>query len=80
MGGGGGWVVRVGAEGAYPDPVVTSCHVKVAMGLVTLMLRIGAWSGVKHLDRMAQLVCLHYSGCLISAYEDGKFRCHCWSL
>ena len=62
-----GWVVR----GAYPDPVVTSCHVRVAMGLVALLLRIGAWSGVKHLDRMAYLVCLRYSGCAISAYEDG---------
>ena len=68
---GGGWVVWVGGEGAYPDPVVTSCHVKVAMGLVALLLRIGAWSGVKHLDRMAYLVCLRYSGCLVSAYEDG---------
>ena len=29
------------------------------------------WSGVKHLDRMAYLVCLHYSGCPVSAYEDG---------
>ena len=61
----------MGGEEAYPDPVVTSCHVRVAMGLVTLLLRIGAWSGVKHLDRMAYLVCLCYSGCPISAYEDG---------
>ena len=37
----GGWVVWVGGEGAYPDPVVTSCHVRVAMGLVALLLRIG---------------------------------------
>ena len=29
------------------------------------------WSGVKHLDRMAYLVCLRYSGCPVSAYEDG---------
>ena len=55
-----------GGEGAYPDPVVTCCHVRVAMGLVALLLRIGAWSGVKHLDRMAYLVCLRYSGCPIS--------------
>ena len=61
----------MGGEGAYPDPVVTSCHVRVAMGLVALLLWIGAWSGVKHLDRMAYLVCLRYSGCPISAYEDG---------
>ena len=47
----------MGGEGAYPDPVMTSCHVRVAMGLVALLLRIGAWSGVKHLDRMAYLVC-----------------------
>ena len=40
----------MGSEGAYPDPVVTSCHVRVAMGLVALLLLIGAWSGVKHLD------------------------------
>ena len=59
----GGWVVRVGGEGAYPDFVVTSCHVRVAMGLVAPLLRIGAWSGVKHLDGMAHLVCLRYSGC-----------------
>ena len=52
----------MGGEGAYPDPVVTSCHVRVAMGLVALLLRIGAWSGVKHLDRRACLVCLRYSG------------------
>ena len=39
--GGGGWVVRVGGEGAYPDPVVTSSHVRVAMGLVAPLLRIG---------------------------------------
>ena len=37
----GGWVVWVGGEGAYPDPVVTSCYVRVAMGLVGLLLRIG---------------------------------------
>ena len=67
----GGWGVWVGGEGNYPDPVVTSCHVRVAMGLVDLLLRIGAWSGVKHLDRMAYLVCLRYSGCPVSAYEDG---------
>ena len=60
-----------GGEGAYRDPVVTSCHVRVVIGLVALLLQIGAWSGVKHLDRMAYLVCLHYSGYLISAYEDG---------
>ena len=48
----GGWVVRVGAEGAYPDLVVTSCHMKVAMGLVAPLLRIGAWSSVKHLGGM----------------------------
>ena len=58
-------------EGAYLDPVVTSCHVRVAMGLVTLLLWIGAWSGVKHLDRRAYLVCLCFSGCPISAYGDG---------
>ena len=57
-------------EGAYPDPVVTSCHVRVAMGRVALLLRIGAWSGVKHLDRRPYLVCLRYSGCPISVYED----------
>ena len=45
---GGGWFVRVGGEGAYPDPMATSCHVRVAMGLVAPLLRIGAWSGVKH--------------------------------
>ena len=56
----GGWVVWVGREGAYPDPVVTSCHVRVATGLVALLLRIGAWSGVKHPGRMAYLVCLRY--------------------
>ena len=61
----------MGGGGAYPDPVVTSCHVRVAMGLVALLLRIGAWSGVKHFDRRAYLVCLCYSGCPISAYEDG---------
>ena len=61
----------MGSEGGCPDPVVTSCHVRVAMGLVALLLEIGAWSGVKHLDRMAYLVCLHYSGCPISAHEDG---------
>ena len=44
----GRWFVKVGGEGAYPDPVVTSCHVRVAMGLVAPLLRIGAWSGVKH--------------------------------
>ena len=48
----GGWVVRVGAEGAYPNLVVTSCHMKVAMGLVGPLLRIGAWSSVKHLGGM----------------------------
>ena len=37
----GGWVVWAGGEGAYPDPVVTSCYVRVAMGLVALLLRIG---------------------------------------
>ena len=67
----GGWVVWVGGEGAYPDPVVTSCPVRVTMGLVALLPRIGAWSGVKHLDRMAYLACLRYSGCPDSAYEDG---------
>ena len=61
----------MGGEGAYPDPVVTSCDVRVAMGLVALLLRIGARIGVKHLDRMAYLVCLRYSGCPVSAYEDG---------
>ena len=68
---GGGWAVKVGGVGAYPHPVVTCCHVRVAMGLVALLLRIGAWSGVKHLDRVTHLVCLRYSGCLISAYEGG---------
>ena len=63
----GGWFVRVGGEGAYPDPVVASCHVGVAMGLVAPLLRIGAWSGVKH----AQLACLRYFGCPIGAYESG---------
>ena len=67
----GRWVIRVGGGEAYPDPVVTSCHVRVAMGLVALLLRIGAWSGVKHLDVMAHLVCLRYSGCPIGAYEGG---------
>ena len=28
------------------------------------------WSGVKHLDRTAYLVCLRYSGCPVSAYEN----------
>ena len=50
---------------------MTSCHVRVAIGLVALLLRIGARIGVKHLDRMAYLVCLRYSGCPVSAYEDG---------
>ena len=68
---GGGWVVRVDGEGAYPDLVMTSCHVRVAMGLVAPLLWIGAWSGVKHLDGMAHLVCLRYSGCLIGVYEGG---------
>ena len=76
----GGWVVRVDGEGAYPDPLVTSCHVRVAMGLVALLLRSGAWSGVKHFDRMAHLVRLRYSGCPISAYEEGYLRCQCWSV
>ena len=76
LGGGGGggvreWIIRVGSEGAYPDPVVTSCHVRVTMGLVAPLLRIVAWSGVKHLDRMADLVCFRYSGCPIGAYEGG---------
>ena len=39
---GRGWVVRVGGEGAYPDLVVTSCHVRVAIGVVVLLLRIRA--------------------------------------
>ena len=31
-----GWgFVREGGEGAYPDPVVISCHVSVAIGLAT---------------------------------------------
>ena len=61
----------MGGEGAYPDPVVTSCDARVAMGLVALLLRIGARIGVKHFDRMAYFVCLRYSGCPVSAYEDG---------
>ena len=44
----GGRVVRVGGKGACPDPVVTSCHVNVAMGLAAPLLRNGAWSGLKH--------------------------------
>ena len=31
---GGGWDIRVGGEGAYPDLVITSCHVRVALGMV----------------------------------------------
>ena len=65
----GGWVARVGGKGAYSDLVMTSYHVRVAMGLVAPLLRIGARSGVKHVDGMAHLVCLCYSGCPIGAYE-----------
>ena len=61
----------MGGEGAYPDLVVTSCHVRVAIGVVVLLLRIRAWSGVKHLDGMAHLVCLGYFECPIGAYEGG---------
>ena len=67
----GRWVFRVGGEGACPDLVMTSCHVRVAMGVIVPLLWIGAWSCVKHLDGMAYLVCLRYSGCPISAYEGG---------
>ena len=70
----------MGGEGAYPDLVMTSSHVRVAMGLVAPLLQIGAWSGVKHLDGMAHLVCLCYSGCPIGAYEGGYFQCQCWSV
>ena len=53
---GGEWVVGVGGEGVYPDLLVTSCHVRVAMRLVASLLRAGACSGVKHFDGMAHLV------------------------
>ena len=52
----------MGGERAYLDLVVISCHVKVAMGLVAPLLRIGGWSGVGYLDGMAYL---RYSGCPI---------------
>ena len=68
MGGGGGGV-RVSSEGAYPDLVVTSCHVRMAVGVVNPLLQIGACSGVKHL--MGCLTCLRYSGCPIGVYEGG---------
>ena len=42
---------------------MTSGHVRVAMGLVVPLLRIGAWSGV--IDGMTHLVCLRYFGCSI---------------
>ena len=49
---------------------MTSCHVKVAVGLVAALLRIGAMSGVKNLDGMPTW-CLQCSGCPIGAYEGG---------
>ena len=59
-----GWVNGVGGEGAYPDLVVTSCHVRLAMGLVALGLRIGAWSGVGCLDGM-----VHWAFALLWALD-----------
>ena len=49
---------------------MTSCHVRVAMGLVATLLRIGARSDVKNLDGVPTW-CLHFSGCPICAYEGG---------
>ena len=39
---GGVCVNRVGGKGAYTDLMVTSCHIRLAMGLDALGLRIGA--------------------------------------
>ena len=50
--------------------MVTSCHVRVAVGLVAPLLRIRATSGVKSLDGMSTW-CLHCSGWPIGAYEGG---------
>ena len=50
--------------------MVNSCHVRVAVGLVAPLLRIGARSAVKNLDGMSTW-CLHCSGGLIGAYVGG---------
>ena len=72
----GGWVNGVGGEGAYLNFIVTSCHVRLAMGLVAFQLRIGAWSGAVYAD----WVCLRYFGCSIDAHEGGLFQCQCWNV
>ena len=53
--------------------------VRVAVGLVAPLLRIGARSGVKNLDRVPTW-CLHCSRCAIGAYEGGYVHCQCWSV
>ena len=69
----GGWVVGVGGEGAYPDIVVTSCHVRVAMGLVAPLLRFGAWSGVRHLDGWPNWCVSEYVVlCMVSQFQLPK--------